>query len=267
MLKTIRIQGLVAYAVAILIVVSMISIIHQYDQKSHELEPLIMAQGLQVLQNTKWKVIPGKRIWHSKRSLTYAISNMVESDIISRNDIRSSIASAFSSWASVITLTFEEIDNFKAADIKIEFFSGEHGDGSPFDGKMGILSHAFAPEDGRFHLDSDEIWTVNIGRTDDECAIDLETVALHEIGHLIGLDHSNVTGSVMFPSIEARSVNRELKPDDIEGARYLYGPSNHFNNMPEPGSYYYTAATMPAPLPCFSILFPFILSSILFLCG
>jgi predicted Zn-dependent protease len=175
-----------------------------------------------------------------------------------------SIASAFVSWAAVIALTFEEIDNYQTADIKIEFVSGEHGDGSPFDGKMGILSHAFAPEDGRFHLDSDEIWTVDMSRTDDQCAIDLETVAVHEIGHLIGLDHSNVTDSVMFPSIEARSVNRRLKPDDIEGARYLYGPSNHYTNMPKPQPYY-TAASMAAPLLCSAIFFAFILSSILLL--
>jgi hypothetical protein len=42
-----------------------------------------------------------------------------------------------------------------------------------------------------------------------------------EIGHLLGLDHSNVAGSVMFPSYGGQ--RRALTPDDLAGIQSLYG--------------------------------------------
>lgn len=51
---------------------------------------------------------------------------------------------------------------------------------------------------------------------------DVETVALHEFGHLLGLDHTNDRDAVMYPSIVDR-VRRDLHPDDLAGVRALYG--------------------------------------------
>jgi hypothetical protein len=49
---------------------------------------------------------------------------------------------------------------------------------------------------------------------------DLQTVATHEIGHLLGLDHSAVVRAVMFPF--APSVLQTLSYDDVAGISTLY---------------------------------------------
>jgi hypothetical protein len=51
--------------------------------------------------------------------------------------------------------------------------------------------------------------------------VDLQTIALHEIGHFLGLDHSAVTNAVMFPF--ASTIPREtLASDDVAVISMLY---------------------------------------------
>jgi len=49
---------------------------------------------------------------------------------------------------------------------------------------------------------------------------DVQTVALHENGHVAGLGHSNIDGAVMEPYYEG--VRHALRADDIAGLSYLY---------------------------------------------
>jgi predicted Zn-dependent protease len=50
---------------------------------------------------------------------------------------------------------------------------------------------------------------------------DLQTVALHEIGHALGLGHSTVSSAVMWPCYNG--VKRSLTADDIAGVQAIYG--------------------------------------------
>jgi matrix metalloproteinase-19 (RASI) len=49
----------------------------------------------------------------------------------------------------------------------------------------------------------------------------LRAVALHEIGHAIGIKHSQAAQSVMRDVI--LNNNTELYPDDIAAIRWMYG--------------------------------------------
>lgn len=59
---------------------------------------------------------------------------------------------------------------------------------------------------------------------------DLQSIATHEIGHLLGLGHSNVQGSTMWPSYDGRISARTLGPDDESGVCSLYPGSCACNN-------------------------------------
>ncbi|KAI8541560.1 hypothetical protein RHMOL_Rhmol08G0071600 [Rhododendron molle] len=115
------------------------------------------------------------------------------------------------------TLDAHTSQDFGSANLKIGFYHRDHGDGHPFDGPLGTLAQAWAPTDGRFHYDADETWSA--GPTPG--AFDLETVALHEIGHLLGLGHSSVPDAIMYASI-SQGVAKGLDGDDIQGIKALY---------------------------------------------
>lgn len=83
---------------------------------------------------------------------------------------------------------------------------------------------------------------------------DVQTVALHEFGHWVGLDHSDNPGSIMYYCY--KGVQHQLHADDLSGIRHIYGEHSPVNpctiTTPDrPGgpaqgavdvSYYYTAS-------------------------
>ncbi|KAL8550432.1 hypothetical protein ACS0TY_009024 [Phlomoides rotata] len=175
-----------------------------------------------------YSFFPNRPRWPpSKSQLTYAFlpENRL-SDVV-----RGVFARAFERWSEVTSLTFAETTSYRGADIKIGFFRESHGDGEPFDGVLGTLAHAFSPPAGLFHLDGDENWVIdgNFLNGAPRSAVDLESVAVHEIGHILGLGHSSVGDSIMYPSISSGTRKVELANDDIMGIQELYGSNPNYN--------------------------------------
>jgi hypothetical protein len=144
--------------------------------------------------------------------------------------VRQSLHQAFSTWAGWTGLSFREVPMSSGPEIIIRFVAGDHGDGSTnaFDGVSGVLAHAFFPPvppnapvpiQGDTHFDEAETWTVTVPPGAGQ--IDLTTVAIHEFGHALGLNHSPVVGSVMEAFYGG--PRRMLHGDDIAGIISIYG--------------------------------------------
>jgi hypothetical protein len=133
-------------------------------------------------------------------------------------------------WHTVSNVNFtENTSNPSLAQIRVSWATGNHGDASPFDGKGNcfteeglVLAHAFYPEDGDIHFDDGEEWTTESAIACEQ-PVDLVTVALHEAGHSLGLQHAEDEDAIMYPSY--LGTRRYLDIDDILGIQSLYGYS------------------------------------------
>ncbi|CAJ0575616.1 unnamed protein product, partial [Mesorhabditis spiculigera] len=161
--------------------------------------------------------------WPSNR-ITYSIlaySKRFPQDVTQRL-----IAEAFQYWAAVAPLEFVEVQS--DPNIKIKFARGAHQDNNAFDGPGNVLGHAFGPEFGGLHFDDDEEWadfSVMIRDSD----VDFLSVAIHEIGHVLGIGHIRDSSAIMHPWYDEPTDDRKnyvvpkLNHDDIQAITDLYG--------------------------------------------
>nr|GLL49867.1 metalloendoproteinase 2-MMP-like [Ipomoea trifida] len=177
-----------------------------------------------------YSFFPGQPRWPAGTTeLTYAFlpGNQLTATV------KSVFTRAFERWSEVIPITFTQTEVYRSADIKIGFYTGDHGDGEAFDGSMGTLAHAFSPPSGHLHMDGDEDWVLDGNFLNAPAsilsAVDMESVAVHEIGHLLGLGHSSVEDSIMYPTLGSATRKVELAQDDIQGIQVLYGSNPSFN--------------------------------------
>lgn len=219
-------------------VVNGTSLMHGGRRKTFEVNfsPRGGGRGVRLHTVKRYTLFPGEPRWpRDRRDLTYAFdpSNPLT------DEVKGVFARAFGRWSDVTALNFTRVDSFSTSDITIGFYTGDHGDGEPFDGVLGTLAHAFSPPSGKFHLDADENWVVS-GDLESflsvSAAVDLESVAVHEIGHLLGLGHSSVEESIMYPTITTGKRKVDLTNDDVEGIQYLYGANPNFNGTSPPST-------------------------------
>uniref|UniRef100_A0AAX7U2W5 Matrix metalloproteinase-9 n=1 Tax=Astatotilapia calliptera TaxID=8154 RepID=A0AAX7U2W5_ASTCA len=109
-----------------------------------------------------YQTFAGDLKWDHK-DVTYRILNY--SPDMDSAIIDDAFARAFKVWSDVTPLTFTRLYD-GTADIMISFGKKDHGDPYPFDGKDGLLAHAYPPGEGiqgDAHFDDDEFWTLGKG--------------------------------------------------------------------------------------------------------
>jgi len=103
-------------------------------------------------------------------------------------------------------------------------------------------------------FDPDWNWT-----TGSPTQVDLESVALHEFGHALGLNHTGDGSAVMYASYPSGAQKRQPTQDDIDGLNAIYGaggggtptatPSPAATSTPSPTSTPTQAGTATATPP------------------
>uniref|UniRef100_A0A3Q4AFX9 Matrix metalloproteinase-9 n=1 Tax=Mola mola TaxID=94237 RepID=A0A3Q4AFX9_MOLML len=109
-----------------------------------------------------YKTFDGDLKW-DHNDVTYRILNY--SPDMDSSVIDDAFARAFKVWSDVTPLTFTRLFD-GTADIMISFGKANHGDPYPFDGRDGLLAHAYPPGNGiqgDAHFDDDEYWTLGKG--------------------------------------------------------------------------------------------------------
>ncbi|KAM3718064.1 Matrix metalloproteinase-C [Dirofilaria immitis] len=133
--------------------------------------------------------------WKTK-NLTYSIGIIPKQ--LSRKIIRNMMKIAFHIWSTATQLNFTEVPT--NGNIKIDFVKKDHGNGYSFDGSGKVLAHSLLPPYGVIHFDIDEKWVImNSSELSRYDTVDLLQTAVHEIGHVLGLEHSWEKNSVMSP--------------------------------------------------------------------
>lgn len=155
-------------------------------------------------------------------SLSYYIHELPDDASIDDATFRAAIETAFAAWTRVVDLEIRETATPRRRDsIDISMVS--------IDGPGDTLAQAYLPDDvnpgriaGDIQFDADDEWEVGNARRG--AATDLVFVAVHEIGHALGLEHSGNRAAVMYKAVSPNVTFQGLHANDIQRIRKLYAP-------------------------------------------
>ena len=135
------------------------------------------------------------------------------------------LQAAFAVWSSHANIQFQQVASTSQSQID---FSVGALDGS--NGELGETSYSYSSHSfmsAAIEFDSGEGWHVSGASVVSADGVNLMEVALHEIGHSIGLDHYNAAPAVMNAILNP-SVT-DLTTSDVDGVEALYGAGTTAN--------------------------------------
>jgi Ca2+-binding RTX toxin-like protein len=139
---------------------------------------------------------------------------------ITQQAYRDAVQAAFDLWESIANIDFQyRATDATSNDIRLGW--------DTIDGSGGTVGQAityYAPRTGydanqfsEIRFDTAETWTTDIEANPG--LMDFFAVAVHEIGHSLGLEHSSDRDSIMYPTVGAHTVSS----GDIAIIQALYG--------------------------------------------
>ena len=161
--------------------------------------------------------------------------------------VRAELLRAMQEWSRVASVGFSPASGpYLERTLNFLFAPGSHGDAYPFDGPGKFLAHTYYPAPpnpepiaGDLHFDDAEDWVA--GPDLSVSSVDVYSVTLHELGHALGLGHSDVPGAVMYPYYRRATT---LTTEDTQAILGLYAAPSEIPGGNPPGE----PPPTPAPL-------------------
>ena len=134
----------------------------------------------------------------SKYNLYYYIHNSASNNLTS-TQCQTAIQNAFNKWAQFSRFTFTQTYNLSQADIELSWEPTNHSgcvSFGPNDLAHSTLGQIDQTPPAFIHFNDDITFTMTLS------GYNLEYVALHEIGHVLGLTHDSHSDAVMYDTYE-----------------------------------------------------------------
>lgn len=199
----------------------------------------------------------GKPLFWASNCVRFNIQRNLSNNLV-KEEAKLAILRSFARWqgvecpgGGVASISFtvgadaymdEKEYNPNGPNINVVFFRDNGWSYTGIEGTIATTSVSFDKATG-------EIWDADIAINSANNALtvrnnkvgtDLESVLVHEIGHFIGLAHSNVDGSngdqsaIMYASYNPGTIHRNLESDDIDGVCEIYPPDRKTTCHDEP---------------------------------
>ncbi|XP_047309444.1 metalloendoproteinase 2-MMP-like [Impatiens glandulifera] len=134
----------------------------------------------------------------------------------SRPESISPLTFAFKTWKDNSKFNFVRASSYGGSDVTIHFGNANTTNIRNF--KDFSIAYTTNLPDPNIYFNVKIPWVVG----DSPDGYDIETTAVHEIGHILGLAHTSVQEAVMFPTASMGKIKRNLHNDDIAGITALY---------------------------------------------
>lgn len=177
-----------------------------------------------VIYDTNLRYILNDYRWNKKLFKYYFLNNSSQIDALAA---QSAVQAALWEWSRDLNVSFYEVNSKKDADIEIGWFrNSPHEDNCSFDASA--LAHTVTTYNRNTHIVVKQQLHFNENYSFDTTGNthDLMSVALHEIGHVLCIGHSNDYSAVMYPSY--KGVQRTLSKDDWLAGWNMYPYQTNF---------------------------------------
>ncbi|XP_057762045.1 metalloendoproteinase 5-MMP-like [Arachis stenosperma] len=170
------------------------------------------------------------RNWFSDRtSLTYRFNPKIQ------DPLAQVLRASFRRWSQELSLPLREkrYDEHDYADITIEL-SNFKDNMVVGDSLIELIPSNFAAavRIGHIRLADNKNWGVlNRATQEDNRIIDIDTVVMHQLGHLLGLSHSNQNDSVMNPNIWSGKPRKVFSIGEKQQIKQVYSPNGNGNGV------------------------------------